>query len=148
MKALINRLFPPKIDKERVLKAIAQAEARTSGEIRVVLVHHAVTDPIAEAVQEFQKLEMHKTPHRNGVLILLAPKSRKFSVIGDKGVNDLCGQAFWGGIVKTMQEAFRAREFTRGLVDGIGLIGELLARHFPPQTNAGNELPDDIIERP
>lgn len=148
MKALINRLFPPKIDKERVLEAIAQAEARTSGEIRVVLVHHAVTDPIAEAVKEFQKLGMHQTLHRNGVLILLAPKSRKFSVIGDKGVNDLCGQEFWGGTVKTMQEAFRAREFTRGLVEGIGLIGELLAQHFPPEADAGNELPDDIVERP
>ena len=147
MKSLINRLFPPKIDRDRVVAAIAEAETKTSGEIRVVLVHHTVDDSVAEAVGEFQKLEMHKTLHRNGVLILLAPKSRKFAVIGDKGVNELCGGTFWQDIVKTMQLAFRSRKFTSGLVEGIQEIGLLLAKHFPPQAGAGNELPNDIVER-
>ena len=147
MKSLINRLFPPKIHKESVLAAIVHAEAKTSAEIRVVLVHHVVTDAIAEAVKEFETLGMNKTLHRNGVLILLAPKSRKFAVIGDKGVNALCGSTFWQEIVKTMQTAFRAREFTAGLVEGIHQIGLFLAQHFPPHSKLGNELPDDIVER-
>ena len=148
MQSLINRLFPPKIDRDRVLAAIAEAETNTSGEIRVVLVQHSVTDPVAEAVAEFQKLGMHKTMHRNGVLILLAPKSRKFAVIGDKGVNEICGGLFWQSIVNTMQLAFRSRKFTSGLVEGIREIGRLLAHHFPPQADTGNELPNDIIDRP
>lgn len=148
MKSLLNRFFPPRINRDRVLAAIAEAESKTSGEIRVVLVHHSVTDSIAEALKEFQKLGMHNTKHRNGVLILLAPKSRKFSVIGDKGVNERCGGAFWQEIVKAMQTAFRAREFTNGLVEGIQHIGTLLSQHFPPEADSGNELPDDIVERP
>jgi len=148
MKFLFNRFFPPKINREPVLAAIAEAESRTSGEIRVVLVHHTVTDSISEAVKEFQKLGMQNTKHRNGVLILLAPKSRKFAVIGDKGVNELCGGTFWQEIVNAMQTAFRAREFTDGLVGGIQQIGTLLSQHFPPEADRGNELPDDIVERP
>ena len=148
MKSLIYRLFPPRIDRDRVLRAITEAEAATSGEIRVVLVHQAVTDAMAEAVKEFQKLGMQNTRHRNGVLILLAPKSRKFAIIGDRGVNERCGGPFWEATVKTMQTAFRARAFTDGLVEGIAQIGALLAQHFPREPDEGNELPDEILERP
>ncbi|MEI6712685.1 MAG: TPM domain-containing protein [Verrucomicrobiota bacterium] len=147
MKNWLHRLFPPKINRARVLHAISQAESKTSGEIRVVLVHHKVDDPIAEAVKEFQKLGMEKTVHRNGVLILLAPKSRRFAVIGDKNVNELCGLVFWQEIVKSMKEAFRTREFTRGLEEGISRIGALLAQHFPPEKKNDNELPNDIVDR-
>jgi uncharacterized membrane protein len=148
MKNWLQRLFPPKIQRDRVVAAISSAEANTSAELRVVIVHHAVDDPIAEAVKEFQKLEMDKTIHRNGVLILLAPSSRKFAVIGDKAVNALCGQTFWQDIVKTMREAFRKRRFTEGLEQGIREIGALLASHFPPELRNTNELSDDIVDRP
>jgi uncharacterized membrane protein len=148
MKALINRFFPPRINRERVLSAIEAAEATTSAQIRVVLVHHPVTDAITEAVREFQNLGMQNTPHRNGVLILLAPKSRKFAVIGDSGVNSLCGGTFWQDTVREIQTNFRARNFTLGLVEGIARIGALLAKHFPVEPGGGNALPDEIVERP
>lgn len=124
-------LFMPRIAHKRVLAAIRAAEAATSGEIRVLVARHKAADPVAAAQSYFNQLGMAKSPHRNGVLIFVAPRSRRFAVIGDKGVHEKCGDAFWTGLAEAMGERFRRGEFTEGLVHGIERAGELLAKHFP-----------------
>lgn len=121
----------PKINHERLLAAIRSAEARTSGEIRVLVARHRAPEPIAAAQHYFDKLGMAASAHRNGVLIFFAPLSRRFAVIGDKAVHEKCGDAFWVEVAKAMEERFRAGEFTDGLVHGVDRAGELLAKHFP-----------------
>jgi len=125
------RLFMPKIDHDRVLAAIRAAEARTSGEIRVLIARHKAADPVAAAQAYFEQLGMANSSHRNGVLIFLAPLSRRFAVIGDSGVHEKCGDAFWSDLAKAMGDHFRRKAFTDGLVHGIERAGELLARTFP-----------------
>ena len=121
----------PKIDHRRVLGAIRAAEAKTSGEIRVTIARHQVEDPVKAAQAYFNKMGMAKSPHRNGILIFLAPPSRKFAVIGDKAVHEKCGDAFWASLADAMGGHFRGGDFTAGLVHGIEHAGEILARHFP-----------------
>jgi uncharacterized membrane protein len=121
----------PKIDHDRVVAAIAAAELLTSGEIRVTIARHAVENPVAAAQAYFNKMGMAKSPHRNGILIFVAPESRKFAVIGDSAVHEKCGDAFWSGLTEAMGGHFRAGDFTAGLVHGIERAGEVLARHFP-----------------
>jgi uncharacterized membrane protein len=125
------RFYMPKIEHERVLAAIRAAEAKTSGEIRVLIARHKAPDPVAAAQGYFNRLGMAKSPHRNGVLIFLAPLSRRFAVIGDSGVHEKCGDAFWTGLAGAMGERFRRKAFTEGLVHGIERAGELLAKTFP-----------------
>jgi uncharacterized membrane protein len=125
------RLFMPKIDHERVLAAVRAAEATTNGEIRVLVARHKAPEPVAAAQDYFNKLGMANSPHRNGVLIFLAPLSRRFAVIGDSGVHEKCGDAFWAELAEAMSARFRQGDFTDGLVHGIGRAGEILARHFP-----------------
>jgi uncharacterized membrane protein len=124
-------LYMPKIDHDRVLSAIRDAEAKTSGQIRVLVARHKTPDPVAAAQAYFDKLGMANSPHRNGVLIFLAPLSRRFAVIGDAGVHEKCGDAFWADLAKAMEERFRRKAFTEGLVHGIARAGELLAKTFP-----------------
>jgi len=124
-------LFMPRIAHKRVLAAIRAAELKTSGEIRVLVARHRTADPVAAAQAYFHRLGMAKSPHRNGVLIFLAPRSRRFAVIGDKGVHEKCGDSFWAGLAETMSERFRRGDFTDGLVHGIERAGELLATTFP-----------------
>lgn len=121
----------PKIVHEELVAAIRSAEARTSGEIRVLVARHVVTDPVAAAKHYFRRLGMVHSPHRNGVLIFLAPRSRNFAVIGDKAVHEKCGDSFWTSLAETMSEHFRRREFTAGLVHGIDRAGTLLSENFP-----------------
>jgi uncharacterized membrane protein len=125
-------LYPiPKVAHERVVAAIRDAEGKTSGEIRVVVARHKAKDPVADAKAYFTKFGMAKARDRNGILLFVAPRSRNFAVIGDKGIHEKCGDAAWAGIASAMAERFRAGDFTDGIVHGIGRAGELLASSFP-----------------
>lgn len=136
----------PAIDHERVVSAIGAAERRTSGEIRVVLAKGKAADPVAAAKEHFERLGMTRTAARNGVLIFVAPGSRAFAVIGDTGVHERCGDAFWQELATAMTEDFKRGDFTAGLVRGIERSGALLAEHFPRQTDDRNELTDKVEE--
>jgi uncharacterized membrane protein len=124
-------LFSPKIDHDRVVKAIRTAEAGTSGEIRVMIARHKVEDPVKAAQEYFKHTGMANSPHRNGILIFVAPRSRRFAVIGDRAVHEQCGDAFWTSLTEAMGDHFRHGRFTDALVHGIERAGELLARTFP-----------------
>lgn len=136
----------PKIDHERVVAAIADAERKTSGEIRIVISRQNIAEPVAEAQKQFERLGMTDTVLRNGVLILLAPRSHTFAVIGDTAIHEKCGAAFWTDLAAAMTEHFRAGDFTGGLVQGIERAGGLLATHFPRAHDDKNELPNSIEE--
>jgi uncharacterized membrane protein len=89
---------------------------------------------------------MTQTAARNGVLILLAPRSHTFAVIGDTAIHEKCGAAFWTALAAAMTEHFKRGDFTAGLVHGIERAGALLAEHFPHEAGDRNELPDQIEE--
>lgn len=129
---------------EDIVAAIHEAEQLTSGEIRVFISRKEIQDPVAAAQEVFVHLGMEKTRERNGVLIFVAPRARKFAVIGDEGVHAKCGDAFWQELAKAMTDHFRKSEFTPGIIHGVKRAGELLAQHFPHRSDDRNELPDDI----
>ena len=134
----------PPIDDARVTNAIAAAETRTSGEIRVLLSREKAPDPLAAAQAHFERLGMTKTAARNGVLIYLSPSSRTFAIIGDTAIHEKCGDAFWRLLAAAMEARFKQGEFTEGLVEGIEHAGKLLAENFPRAPDDRNELPDRI----
>jgi uncharacterized membrane protein len=121
----------PKIDHDRVVSAIASAEAGTSGEIRVIIAKHKASDAVAAAQDYFNKTGMANSAHRNGVLIFVAPSSRSYAIVGDSAVHEKCGDPFWASLAKTMGEHFKAGHFTEGIVHGVERAGELLAKTFP-----------------
>ena len=78
--------FLSKLEHDRIVKAIREQEARSSGQIGVYLQRGELAgDPLEAAQKRFQKSEMHKTRHRNAVLIFVAPRAHKFAVVGDEG---------------------------------------------------------------
>ncbi|MEO0584632.1 MAG: TPM domain-containing protein [Bacteroidota bacterium] len=128
----------------QIVSAIQEAEKNTSGEIRLHLASKSKEDPLTEAWKMFGKLQMHKTAQRNGILIYLSVKDHKFSIVADKGINEVVPAGFWEDIVKTMGGLFKKKEFVEGLQQGIQLIGEKLKEFFPYQADDENELPDEI----
>ncbi len=138
---------PSSFDRIQIQRAIAAAERETSGEIRVVVYPEAIADPVATAKSEFARLGMHRTRHRNAVLILIAPASRGYAIYVDESVHQQCGETFWNEVALAMASDFKRGAFTEGVVHAVRRAGEVLARHFPPGPDDRNELPDDVIER-
>jgi uncharacterized membrane protein len=116
---------------DTIVGAIREAEQKTSGEIRVLISHKSVEDPVADAQKEFVRLGMTNSPEKNGVLIFVAPRTHKFAVIGDAGVHAKCGDVFWQELAKAMTDYFRKSEFTEGIIHAVRKAGDLLAEHFP-----------------
>lgn len=136
--------FFTKEQQAEIMSAIRQAEEASSGEIRVHIETTCPEDVLDRAAWIFNKLNMHKTADRNGVLFYLAVRDRKFSVIGDGGINAVVPEDFWEQIKETLQKYFREEKFTEGLTKGILMAGEKLKFHFPHRKNDVNELSDEI----
>ena len=141
MKAFLSQL-----DHARIERAIADAELKTSGELRVVIHHKAAPDPVATAKARFEKLRMHETRERNAVLLLVAPESRTFAIYGDTAIHEKCGDPFWGEVAASIGDHFKQGDFTGGIIHALDRAGELLATHFPRRPDDKNELPDNVVD--
>ena len=69
--------FIGKLDEPRIVAAIAEAEKKTSGEIRVYISHKQRHDALSFAKKRFQELGMFRTRQRNAVLIYIVPLTRQ-----------------------------------------------------------------------
>lgn len=127
-----------------IVEAIRQAEANTSGEIRVHIENHCRGDIMDRSAMVFNILKMNETAERNGVLIYLAIKDKKFSIIGDEGINKMVEHDFWNDVKDMMAGHFRSGNFTEGIIQGVLRVGEKLKTFFPHKTDDINELSDDI----
>ena len=140
--------FLSKLEHDRVVDAIREAESKTSGEIRVYVQRGKLkTDPLIVAQKKFQGLQMHKTQARNAALIFVAPREHKFAVVGDQAIHEKCGDEFWQRVVEGMRTHFQNERFSHALIEATNEIGKLLAAHFPKTSANINELPDDVIGR-
>jgi len=131
-------------EKEDIKQAIMNAELDTSGEIRVHIENTFSGEVMDRAAFVFRQLGMNNTKLRNGVLIYLAVKNRRFAIIGDSGINKVVPENYWNDIKSNMLNQFRENRFTEGLIEAITATGLHLKKHFPHQRDDVNELPDEI----
>lgn len=131
-------------NKLHIINAIRVAETNTSGEIRVHIEKHCKGEVLDRAAYIFEKLEMHKTNLRNGVLFYLAVEDRKFAILGDAGINKVVAEDFWEGTKDIVMVKLKGKLFADALSDGIIKAGEQLKQHFPYQDDDVNELSDEI----
>lgn len=136
--------FFNKEERDRIKKAILNAELDTSGEIRVHVESNCKEEVLDRTAFLFKKLGMEKTELHNGVLFYLAIKSRKYAIIGDKGINAGVPENFWDDIKSKMEKAFKEGKFVEGLEHAIEETGKHLKKHFPHQVDDINELSDEI----
>ena len=141
-------LFSAKMpfDKARIEQAIVALEQQTSAELRVYIEPHLQNAPILDrTLQIFDELEMRQTQARNAVLIYIAHKDHQCSIIGDEGIHQFVGDAFWQQTHAAMVATFKQGKHTDAVVLGIQMIGDELAKHFPVQPDDVNELPNEVI---
>lgn len=131
-------------NKLEITNAIRVAETNTSGEIRVHIEKHCKGDVLDQAAYVFEKLAMHKTDLRNGVLFYLAVEDHKFAILGDAGINQKVDDDFWESTKQLVITKLKEGLYSEGLADGIIKAGEKLKEHFPYQDDDVNELSDEI----
>jgi uncharacterized membrane protein len=140
--------FFSKLDSDRIVSAIGDAERKSSGEIRVHVTRRKPEDLESRARHRFELLGMTRTAERNGVLFYIAPRMRRFQILGDSGIHDRCGPDFWKEVASEMEESFRRGDFTEGILRGVAKVGDVLAQHFPRSASDRDELPNRIDEEP
>ena len=131
-------------EKLRVEQAILEAELDTSGEIRVHIETEFKGDILDRAATLFDRLNMHKTKLRNGVLIFIGIKNQQFAILGDAGINQVVPVTFWDETKTLMESHFKNSDFAAGLEVGIKMAGEQLKKHFPYQKDDANELSNEV----
>jgi uncharacterized membrane protein len=131
-------------NKLQITNAIRAAEMNTSGEIRVHIEKYCKDDVLDRAAYVFEKMEMHKTQLRNGVLFYLAVEDHQFAILGDAGLNQKVPEDFWETTKELVLSKFKDGNLTEGLTSGILMAGEQLKAHFPYLKNDVNELSNEI----
>ena len=131
-------------DLEVVARAVAEAERHTSAEVRVHLDHLCDGDALQQAIKVFERLGMHKTAARNGVLVYISVTDRKLAIIGDKGIHERVGEAYWQGLVAAVSERLRQEQSRDALIHALAEVGRELGRHFPRRPDDKNELPNEV----
>jgi uncharacterized membrane protein len=131
--------------KKRITNAIKEAETNTSGELRVHIENTCPLDDVMDrAAFLFEKLKMHKTGLRNGVLFYISLDDHQFAILGDAGINKETPDDFWDHIKEKMLLHLQAGDVTGALVCGINEAGKALHSYFPYQQDDVNELSDEI----
>jgi uncharacterized membrane protein len=146
-----TRQFLDADDFDAITRAIAEAESRTSGEIRVHLERRVprrffgrTPDALTRARHVFHRLGMHRTADRHGVLIYLAIEERRLAVVGDEGIHRRVGDGHWHGVRDLMIERLRSDAPREAIVRAIDAVGRALAEHYPRRPDDRNELSNDV----
>jgi uncharacterized membrane protein len=136
--------FLAQLDQQRIMAAIATAERQTSGEIRVHIQPKAHGEIRTVAEHTFERLGMTKTALRNGVLLFIACEEQRFTILGDRGIDEKVPAGFWDEIAAKLTIRFKAGEFTDGIVEAIHSAGEELFHFFPRIEGDVDELTNEI----
>ena len=133
--------------RKAIVQAITNAEAMTSGEIRLHIEANCKKETVLDrAAEVFFQLKMNETKDANGVLIYLAHEDKKFAIIGDKGIDAVVPANFWDGTKEVMSLHFQKGEFFEGIVFAIQETGSHLKQYFPLEKDDKNELSNEISE--
>ena len=145
-----SRLFPA-ASLERIARAVAEGEARHTGEtcfavesslpLRAVLAGMQARE---RAIEAFSRLRVWDTAANNGVLLYLLLADHRIEIVADRGLQGRVSDAQWRGVCGMMEERLRAGDAEAAVVQGIAAASRLIAEHYPRTADAPdeNELPD------
>lgn len=94
------------------------------------------------AMTAFVEEEVFNTRDRTGILLFVSLLEHRIEVLGDAGINQRVAPDDWIGVVERIRTGIKNENLTAGLVDAIGMCGDLLE-------SSGVEIrPDDTNELP
>jgi putative membrane protein len=85
----------------------------------------------------------HLEPH---ILIYASLADRQVELVAHKAIHQAVGEEPWNAAVAAVTGGMKRGKPADGFVAAIGICGEALAKHFPPQGPAKNQFSNDILE--
>lgn len=98
------------------------------------------------AVMLFKTGGERRTIGRTGILIYLSMGERRAEIIGDEAITNVTTPETWGEAMATLLTHLKAGRPADGIVAVVGIIGDVLAEHFPKTSDDINEIPDKLIQ--
>ena len=98
------------------------------------------------AVMLFKTGAERRTIGRTGILIYLSMGERRAEIVGDEAITAVTTPETWGEAMTALIQEVKAGRPGDGIVSAVGLIGTVLAEHFPKTSEDSNEIPDKLIE--
>lgn len=121
------------------------------GPVRVFMTPRSVKKDRARrhAEELFLARNLHQTRERTGVLIFVSEAEHAAEIIADEGIAAVVDQSEWDAAIAALVTEAKAGRLGEGLARAVGMVGEILGRHFPAdQADNPNELPDAVVEIP
>ena len=89
--------------------------------------------------------EVFNTRDRTGILLFVSLFEHRIEVLGDAGINEQVSADEWVEIVDTIRRGIQHDHLADGLVEAIGLCGQLLHdRGVDIKPDDSDELPDNV----
>lgn len=137
---------------DTIEQAIASSETQHSSELRLCVeggfdlrqILSKIT-PRERALNLFSELRLWDTEENSGILLYVLVAERKIEIVADRGIARKIEQSIWDGICQEIQAEFKQGRFKEGLMIGIEKLSQLLAQHFPAQTENPNELSNTVV---
>jgi putative membrane protein len=98
------------------------------------------------AIMLFKAAAERRTEGRTGILIYLSMGEHRAEIVGDEAITAVTTPETWGEAMAALVTEVKAGRPADGIVAAIGLIGGVLASHFPRDAADKNEIPDKLIE--
>ena len=97
------------------------------------------------ALKQFLTRGIHLTEARTGVLIHVSVEDHVVEVIADEGIYRRVEPDHWGDAAAVLLAGLKSGDPTQGFTNAIGLVGGVLATHFPPTPDNPDELPNRLM---
>ncbi|MCK4980726.1 MAG: TPM domain-containing protein [Candidatus Delongbacteria bacterium] len=101
------------------------------------------------ATRYFMESGVYNTKDRTGILIFISIMEHRVELITDSGISERIPKEKWQNIVDNIIKGIKQKTIAVHLTESINECGDLLAQHFPIQSDDNNELKDniDILEK-
>jgi putative membrane protein len=98
------------------------------------------------AVMLFKAGGERRTVGRTGILIYLSMGEHRAEIVADEAITKVTTPETWGEAMAALITEVKAGRPGEGIVAAVGLIGAVLAEHFPKSSTDTNEIPDKLIQ--
>ncbi len=132
-----------------IQNALNEVERNTSGEVILSIRNRKkflekLYSNHELAYKDFDVLGAGNTKERTGVLIFIIFEERYYDIIADEGIYKKIPDDFWNGLEENLKLQFKSGNYSKGILELINGMGEILRKEFPVRAGAVN---DDEIDR-
>lgn len=97
------------------------------------------------ALKQFLARGLHVTAARTGVLIHVSVADHVVEVIADEAIYTRVDPEVWAEATAALLDGLKRGDPAGGFEAAIGLVGRILAEHFPPCPDNPDELPNRLL---